>query len=134
MSVNVSAIICDDIRQEITGKLFLIGAYVHNMGVPSFPAESTFDCLIRFSGLSDDAEKMTLTIRHVGYKPEESTYNFPHVRDGCTTVAIFGFPIKAKSAGAFFLEVAVDGGRRRKIERLFIEEGSGVELHDQALS
>lgn len=124
MPVNVSAIICDDIRQEMSGKLFLIGAYVQNVGVPSFPAEGNFDCLIRFSGLSEDAKKVILTIRHVGYQAEDSVYNFPPIRDGCTTVAIFGLPIKAKSSGTVHLEVSIDGGRRRKIERLLIEDGS----------
>lgn len=37
-SINIlCAIACDDIRQEVTGKHILIGAYAGNMGLPFFP-------------------------------------------------------------------------------------------------
>ena len=121
MPVKISAVVCDDIRQESTGKLFLIGTYIQNMTVPELPMDSRFDCLIRFQGLPDHAEVMELTIRHVGRKPEVSSYKFPPIIEGATTVVIFGMPIIATRAGRVSLEVAVDGGRRRKIESIDIE-------------
>tara|TARA_R110002072_G_scaffold112741_1_gene241876 strand:+ start:239 stop:631 length:393 start_codon:yes stop_codon:yes gene_type:complete len=128
MPINISALICDDIRQESNGKMFLIGAFVENMGVPSFPAENRFDCVIRFSGLPANAEFMELTIQHVGYASETTRFDFPNITDGCSTIVIFGFPFKAKRKGRFSLLVSVDGGRRRRVESLNIEdESSSIE-------
>jgi hypothetical protein len=37
MPRQVSAILCEDVRQEINGKLILIGAFTGRMAVPQFP-------------------------------------------------------------------------------------------------
>jgi hypothetical protein len=39
-SINIAYVImCDDIRQEITGKFILIGVYPGNIAIPAFPAQ-----------------------------------------------------------------------------------------------
>lgn len=124
MPVSISALICDDIRLEMNGKMFMIGAYIESMSVPSFPSESVFDCIVRFSGLPSDAKYMDLTIKHIGYAAETTRFDFPYVTDGCANIVIMQFPFKAKRSGNFSLHASVDGGRRRRIETLSISADS----------
>lgn len=118
MPTNISALICDDIRQESNGKMFLIGTIVEKMIVHSFPFENVFDCLIRFRGLKSDAKFVDVTLQHVGFKSETTRFEFPSVVDGYSTMVIFQFPFKAKNEGQFKLLVSVDDGPRRCIEAL----------------
>lgn len=122
MPISISALICDDIRQEINGKMILIGAITDSIVVASFPVELYFDCVIRFRGLPKDAEYMELTIQHVGFEKEINRFEFPSVNDGCSTMVIFGFPLKAKRSGKFSLLISVEGGRRHRVESLHIVE------------
>lgn len=75
MGMNASMIICDDLRMEVTGKLFLIGVYPGNIGIPvegSIAGQLmfffSFDCPIE-----DTPANITFEIILPGERPEQAT-------------------------------------------------------------
>jgi hypothetical protein len=120
MAHRLSATICDDIRREDSGKFILIGAYIGNLGVLEFPVDERFCCLLKVDGLTKDAKKLALVMRHVGYPADTRDYDISDNNSGSLIMSIAGIPLKAKQPGNFYVEVSIDGGRRRKIERLAI--------------
>jgi hypothetical protein len=48
----VSALLCDDIRQEFNGKLILIGCYTGEIVFPKFPASGQFTMMACLEALS----------------------------------------------------------------------------------
>jgi hypothetical protein len=132
MPAEFSALICDDVRLEASGKLIIIGAYAENLGAFDFPVNGVFCCLFKADGLRDDAKELSLVMRHIGYPKSEKTYDISN-RDGSRIVMLInGVPIKAKRPGEFCVEVSIDGGRYRKIERLPIIHADDPEIIQQA--
>lgn len=107
-----NAILCDDIRQEISNKLILIGVYTHDILVPAFPttinlalvAETWFDSVgekklsVRY--LVDGSERggMTATLRIM--EPAE-----PFI------LTLPPIPVQIFQPGKLDVQATVDDGR-----------------------
>ncbi|UWQ14590.1 hypothetical protein K3556_01480 [Aliiroseovarius sp. M344] len=120
MSARISATICDDFRREDSGKFIIVGGYSGGLGAFEFPVDDSFSCLLRGDSLPSDTKILTLFFRHVGYPMESKVLDVDGLEGDPFLFALPKIPVRAKSPGDFFIEVALDDGRKKKIEKLSI--------------
>lgn len=130
MAPRFSAILCDDVRREDTGKFIVVGAYLGNLGAFEFPVEDDFYCLVRVDDLPSNAKSLKVIMKHIGYKEDIKEYDISENESRSMIISIRGAPLKAKVPGDFFVEVAIDSGRRRKIERIAVFDSNDAESID----
>jgi hypothetical protein len=59
MRRSITAIFCDDVRQELNGKYILIGAYAGVMTVPSFPFFSRLVAVVTIDAPLSEVRRVT---------------------------------------------------------------------------
>lgn len=57
-------VICDDVRREDNGKLFIIGMYPTNIGVPTAPHAMAFTVMTTFKAIKNGKATIRLEIRN----------------------------------------------------------------------
>jgi hypothetical protein len=79
MSINVSIMVCDDIRFEQNGKMFLIGVYNNDLGIGA-PGAVVPQLMFLFSvdgPLAERPKEITLEVTLPGGAPIGSTFPVP---------------------------------------------------------
>ena len=110
-NLTVEAVFCDDIRQELDGKLILIGVYGPEITVSKIPSTPHLSLWARVKGLSAGDHKFTLKIQAPSAsKPIE----MPGVIDATESETIAAlsfvrFPVKIEHAGDISVTLTVDG-------------------------
>jgi len=121
----IDVIICDEVRQENTGKLLIIGMYLDNIGVPRLPfmlPVLTFLCKWRFESgqfplgtyqlvAPSGQIEHTHCIETAEPQPESA---------GQILVPIRVQPFRITETGEYRLHFKPDGGRRRTIARFHV--------------
>ena len=110
MSISGSVIICDDIRQETTGKVILVGVYAENLVVPSLPVSLSLSFWIRLKRVEPGLSELTVRIGANDKKQHEAkiTIDVPDdVPDVTGNVNIYlqDIPIRLERDSDIFLEL-----------------------------
>jgi hypothetical protein len=104
------SLICEDVRQEVTGNFILIGI-ISAVGVQQLPVTAMRLCV--FNRWTAGIGNFTETTRLIG--PDGSTvirtsqvkYNLQDPAGNATNVTVFG-QVKFEAAGVYYIEVLVD--------------------------
>ncbi len=104
------SLLCEEIRQEVTGNFFLIGV-IHFLRVPQVPVVALK--LSVFNRWTAGIGQFTETVRLVG--PDQTTllrkgevkFSLQDAALTATNVTLFG-QVEFKSAGTYYVEVLVD--------------------------
>ena len=104
------SLLCEDVRQEITGSMTLVGV-VNTIRVPQLPI--TAFKLVLFNRWTAGFGQFRETVRLIG--PDQTTvlrqgemkFALQEVTQNATTVTVWG-QIKFEVAGAYYFEVMVD--------------------------
>jgi len=104
------SLMCEEVRQEVNGNLFLIGV-VHYLRVPQLPVTAGRVCIFNrwTAGIGQFTESVRLiapdqtTVVNKG----ESKFELRDPSMSATTVMFFG-NVKFETAGTYYVEVNVD--------------------------
>lgn len=110
MNPVIDTLFCDEIRQEMSGKLFVIGLYVDDIRVVDPPMTIPLTAWLRFLGLPKGEHKNTLRIKL--NDQEIFSANGVVSSDGITTPNAFAFnvPVKVEGPGMLSIEVQFGDG------------------------
>lgn len=111
MSVLVDAILCDDIRQEASGKLIFVGVYPNNLLLSEFPMTAMLTLWVRVHGLTNGEHENTLSLK-LG-DTEIFAVEGTLFADGKTAANAFvrGIPVEVKEPGTLSVEIDFLDGR-----------------------
>ncbi|MFN3623681.1 MAG: hypothetical protein ACK4TP_06410 [Hyphomicrobium sp.] len=114
MSLHVkSVVLCDDIRQEKSGKFILIGAYLGTMLVSSLPARLKLSWWILATPAKKGKETIRVRLMSDGSGPiftgelELSVGSLEEI-----AIVLPPIPVELKKEGAFMLEWQFEGTKR----------------------
>jgi hypothetical protein len=105
-------LICDDVRQEVTGKLMLIGLYMGNITVPQIPF--LLPALTFFHVFESD-RPATLSFRvrlenlDTGQAMAEAMGGMNIIRPGTGIAPVRFSPIQFSAAGSYNLVMSIEG-------------------------
>lgn len=131
MQPLASAIVCDEVRFEVTGKPFIIGVYPHDMVFQSLPATVPQLTIIAtlFSDIKKPIRKFTVYADWPGGEfsqdfelPELPSPAFPDATRFEATVATVIRPVQVKEPGILTVKIKYEGGevRARRV-RLIVQ-------------
>jgi hypothetical protein len=104
------SLLCEDVRQEVTGNFILVGV-VGFVRVPQLPVSALKLCL--FNRWTAGVGQFIETVRLIApdqttvLRKNEMKFMLQDPSQNATTVTIWG-PVKFEAAGAYFVEVLVD--------------------------
>ncbi|HEX3716343.1 MAG TPA: hypothetical protein VH595_00100 [Verrucomicrobiae bacterium] len=104
------SLLCEDVRQEITGNFILVGV-VGIVRVPQLPVSAIKLCL--FNRWTAGIGQFTETVRLIApdqttvLRKNEMKFALQDPAQNATTVAVWG-QVKFETAGAYYVEVMVD--------------------------
>lgn len=111
------AIVCDDIRQEISGKLIVIGLYTSNIGVPYYPFTTRLNLLIAVRSATGGSVTVDLrVVKKDGeiFEPKApKTIDLP--KDDTFLVSIIGIPFTFSEDTELDFQVRFNGGKHRSV-------------------
>ncbi|NOZ22405.1 MAG: hypothetical protein GXP25_15095 [Planctomycetes bacterium] len=124
----IDVIVCDEVRQENTGKLLVIGMYLDNVGVPrtpfmlpvlSFLCKWRVEAGVSLAGTFKVVGPSNQTVRKLDFPAATA----PAGAGGLllTTIRLQPFPIE--EAGQYRLMFKPEGGRARAIARFDVHTG-----------
>lgn len=117
-----NAIICDEIREEKTGKYFLIGVYRNTIQTPEFPVDMTVSAFLAV--LFERNGKYTIEFRYAHNKKQLIGGRAEcDVRDYKSSV-IMSLPaahIQIQKEGVLALQMREIGKNWRTLKRLYVE-------------
>lgn len=101
---------CEEVRQEVNGNLFLIGV-IHYLRVPQLPVTAARVCIFNrwTAGIGQFTESVRLIApdQTTVVSKGESKFELRDPSMSATTVMFFG-NVKFETAGTYFVEVNVD--------------------------
>lgn len=105
-----SSLLCEDVRQEVTGNFILLGV-VNYLRVPQVPVTAFKLCV--FNRWTAGVGQFTESVRMIA--PDQTTvlrkgevkFALPDANMHATNVTVFG-QVEFKTAGTYFVEVMVD--------------------------
>ncbi|HEX9047008.1 MAG TPA: hypothetical protein VF988_08265 [Verrucomicrobiae bacterium] len=104
------ALMCEEVRQEVNGNLFLIGV-VHLLRVPQVPITAGRICIFNrwTAGIGQFTESVRLIApdQTTVVSKGESKFELKDPSMSATTVMFFG-NVEFKTAGTYYVEVNVD--------------------------
>ena len=104
------SLICEEVRQEVNGNLFLIGV-IHLLRVPQLPITAGRICVFNrwTAGIGQFTESVRLIApdQTTVVSKGESKFELRDPAMSATTVMFFG-NVKFETAGTYFIEVNVD--------------------------
>ena len=107
-------VLCDEVRQESTGKFILLGVYTPDLSVPQLPA--VLHILTFFVVLMDDRpsqHQFRLSVQHLetGQVVAQAMGGFQVPRPGMVPLPLRISPIQFASAGAYTFSLYIDDAR-----------------------
>lgn len=104
------SLVCEDVRQEVTGNLFLVGV-ISFIRVPQLPVVAFKLCVLNrwTAGLGQFTESVRLVApdQTTVLRKGESKFALQDANLHATNVTVFG-QVEFKTAGTYYVEVLVD--------------------------
>ena len=104
------SLMCEEVRQEVNGNLFLIGV-IHYLRIPQAPITAARICIFNrwTAGIGQFTESVRLIApdQTTVVSKGESKFELKDPAMSATTVMVFG-NVKFEAAGTYFVEVNVD--------------------------
>jgi len=104
------SLMCEEVRQEVNGNLFLIGV-IHYLRIPQVPVTAGRICIFNrwTAGIGQFTESVRLIApdQTTVISKGESKFELKDPAMSATTVMFFG-NVKFETAGTYFVEVNVD--------------------------
>lgn len=110
MAVTFDAIFCDDLRQEVNGKLIAVGIYPDDLVPSILPQTVPISVWGRIQGLEPGQHELHVSIGANGANKSEFSISL-QVQEGQRTAHIYvvGFPIEISAPGCIFFTLTGDG-------------------------
>ena len=110
---NVFSLVCDEIRREDNGKLIMIGVYVGEILVPTFPANLRLTIWAQWKSPAKNAESFELDLKVEVEDGEplraKGVINGPTEAGDDVLLHVSGVPVKATKPTTMKLSVKVEG-------------------------
>src|ERR1700757_2861800 len=104
------SLLCEDVRQEITGNFILLGV-INYIRVPQLPVTafklSLFNRWTAGVGMFTESVRIIAPDQTTVLRKSERKFELKDAGTHATTVTVFG-QVEFKTAGAYFVEVLVD--------------------------
>jgi hypothetical protein len=104
-----TVVVCDDVRQEKTGKLILIGVYLDNIGVAALPVEMQLTWWLQVTGLEDYRGKFAIRLTNSqGGVLVRGDLEVSIQKNKRTFMGIEKMPVQIQAPGMLLLQFSVD--------------------------
>jgi len=119
----LDVIFCDDIRQEVNGKMMLIGVYPQNVATKSVPATFGLSIWIRLRHLAQGKHTFKAIIQDPDGDTAEATGEILVSRESIPSViALPAVRKRVQHWGDFILKLAIDDEDPKEVARLPYEQ------------
>jgi hypothetical protein len=130
ISNKITAILCDDVRQEVGNKSSLMGIYDKDIFFTDLPALLPKLCLyVRLEGVGTAFQKCKITLKAPEEDPIHLEISTPEITIG-QNVSLFSIfsPFRAKKTGHAKFEIRFDDRKRPShVHKFEIKKASGKE-------
>lgn len=108
MSVTMRTIFCDDIREEKSGKILLVGTYLDVMGLDAFPAKVTMSMWVQLREIPPGQLNPNISVSVNGDVQHRASTTIEIDPNAITTnIFLTGVPLEITAEG--FVSLKVDG-------------------------
>jgi len=121
-----TALLCDDVRREISGKDIIIGVYGDEAIVPNFPVFMMFSLYLRVRFLEQGMFPTEFRVLGPSGQPLTANVKAPMMTTAANRIAmvhIAGLPIQVQSAGEVQFQWHPPGGEWETIQTLKVKQG-----------
>lgn len=120
--ITYSVIFCDDIRQEVSGKHLIVGAYSGNLIPSGIPGTFPLSVLIKIQGLEGRHRFVLRLLAPDGSESAriEDDLDVPNSLGGFPIVFV-GAPMTITKSGEIVLEMSMDSEPPQKIGTLTVQ-------------
>lgn len=126
MTIEFTAIFCDDIREETNGKLLLIGVYSGDLIPGVVPGSFPLSLMVKAHGLTGK-HKFEVTVTSPGDNQVTMGGDIDVPSEVRAFPLIFaGFPINLASYGEITADITLDDGEATRIGRLAVTKPQGT--------
>lgn len=123
MEPKISVILCDEVRVEDSGKLFVIGAYTDGLRSQDFPVREQLCALFTINGLPEGEIVLRLQVRTYSQNKSIEGNIVEHMIEGnamgfTSNIFLRGVPVEIDEPGIFEMQGSIGDAPLDALTRL----------------